>query len=378
MNASTTSSPPADLVSIRRQIDTMLADFVAAKARAATATRLPVDLAEAVREFLSAGGKRIRPLLCVLGWLAAGGSPDIPESVLRAAGALEMFHAAVLIHDDIIDSSDTRRDRPTAHRALAVRHQTRSDADCFGEHAAILLGDLAFIWSGELLHTAGLTPRMLTAALSVLDAMRGDVQYGQYLDLLATGHPDADLDRALQIIRYKTVAYTCQRPLQLGAALADAAPEVHAALLAYASPLGEAFQLRDDLLGVFGDPAVSGKSSADDLRDGKHSALIAIAFARADAAQAAQLRALLGNPELDEKAAAHCRAIIAATGAATEIGRMIAGRRDLALAALDARPLPPSASNALRAMAIRITAIDTSSVTAAHPAEIRQPEGVKP
>ncbi|MFD6161333.1 polyprenyl synthetase family protein [Nocardia sp. NPDC060256] len=377
MNASTTSSPPVDLVSIRRQIDTMLADFVAAKAHAATETHLPADLAEAVREFLSAGGKRIRPLLCVLGWLAAGGSADIPESVLQAAAALEMFHAAVLIHDDIIDSSDTRRDRPTAHRALAVRHQNRSDADCFGEHAAILLGDLAFIWSGELLHTAALTPRMLAAALSVLDAMRGDVQYGQYLDLLATGQPNADLDRALQIVRYKTVAYTCRRPLQLGAALADAAPEVRAALLAYASPLGEAFQLRDDLLGVFGDPAVSGKSSVDDLRDGKHSVLIAIAFARADAAQAAQLRALLGNPELDEKAAAQCRAIIAATGAATEIGRMIASRRGLALAALDAQPLPTSASNALRTMAVRITAIDTSSV-AAHPAENRQPEGVKP
>ncbi|PXX60980.1 geranylgeranyl diphosphate synthase type I [Nocardia tenerifensis] len=340
---------PVDLAAIRTRVDDELDRFLRDKA-AASAPALPGELTDTVRDFLFAGGKRIRPLLCVLGWHAASGCPPVPRPILRAAAALELFHAAVLIHDDIIDNSDTRRDHPTVHRALAHRHADRRDPDRFGAHAAIVLGDLAMVWSAELLHTAQLTDAQLSEALEVLDGMRADVMYGQYLDLLTTARPSPDLGRALQIIRYKTVSYTCERPLLLGAVLGGAHPGVREALAAYARPIGEAFQLRDDLLGVFGDPAHTGKSALEDLRDGKHTALVALALANADPHQSARLLELLGNPDLDERQAATCREILAAT-ARPRVEAMIRARWAQADRVLEEAPFPTAVGRALRHIA---------------------------
>ncbi|WP_405162653.1 polyprenyl synthetase family protein [Nocardia sp. NBC_01499] len=348
-HAEPTTPAPLDLAAIRTRVDDELRHFLRDKATG-TEPALPDELTDTVYGFLFAGGKRIRPLLCVLGWHAAGGGTPVPPPIVRAAASLELFHAAVLMHDDIIDNSDTRRDHPTVHRTLAARHQNRRDPDRFGADAAIVLGDLTMVWSAELLHTAQLTATQLSAALTVLDGMRADVMYGQYLDLLTTGRPSRDLDRAMRIIRYKTVSYTCDRPLQLGTVLAGAHRGVREALTAYAGPLGEAFQLQDDLLGVYGDPARTGKSDLEDLRDGKHTALVALALEHAPAAQSAQLLALLGNPELDNRQADTCREILTAT-ARPRVEAMIRTRWAQANRALDDAPIPAAVSQALRHIA---------------------------
>ncbi|QCX82696.1 Octaprenyl-diphosphate synthase (plasmid) [Streptomyces sp. YIM 121038] len=271
---------PLDLTDVRRHVEKVLEEFLAGKAAAALAHDLPDEAAHMTAKFLAAGGKRLRPILCVLGWQAATAQPPT-RAVIRAAAALEMFHAFCLIHDDIIDNSTTRRGAPTMHRTLTARHTAgRHDppAEHLGASCALLIGDLALAWSGELLHTAGLTGPQLAAVLPVMDTMRTEVIYGQYLDVTATGTPTPDLERALGIIRYKTAKYTIERPLRIGATLAGTSPQLLKELSAYALPLGEAFQLRDDLLGVFGDPKTTGKSRLEDLREGKHTLLVALAL----------------------------------------------------------------------------------------------------
>ncbi|MFE5852333.1 polyprenyl synthetase family protein [Streptomyces sp. NPDC056500] len=341
----------ADLV--RAEVDRLLDDFLTAKARAAAAQNMPVEANTALRGFLAAGGKRLRPLLCLTGWHTAGGQ-ERPRPVVQTAAALEMFHAFCLIHDDLMDRSETRRGQPTVHRTLAARHapgRTGPAADHLGNSAAVLVGDLALVWSDELLHTAGLSERQLSDVLPLIDAMRSEVMYGQYLDVTATGTPGVDVGRALAICRYKTAKYTIERPLHIGAALADADPDLLTALSSYALPLGEAFQLRDDLLGVFGDPAATGKPSLDDLREGKGTVLIALALAHAPQAQADQLRLFLGCPALTEDQAQVARRIITATGAVHTVETMITERYEQAMTALAAAPIAPAATDALRRLA---------------------------
>lgn len=241
-----------DLEGLRRDVDAVLHQFLQNKAASATARNLPTQAAQ---------------------------------------------DAFCLIHDDIIDNSSTRRGAPTVHRTLATRHAAHRPAplaESLGTSCAILVGDLALTWADELLHTSGLTSRQLAAVLPVVHTMRTmrtEVIYGQYLDVTATGMPTPDLERALTIIRYKTAAYTCERPLHVGAVLGAAPPQLLHGLSACATPLGEAFQLRDDLLGVFGDPATTGKSRLEDLREGKHTVLVALA-PRDASARHAHLRRL--------------------------------------------------------------------------------------
>ncbi|MDQ1040698.1 geranylgeranyl diphosphate synthase type I [Streptomyces sp. V3I8] len=345
---------PLHLAGIRADVDTHLAAFLDGKARAAAEHRLPGELVEVLSEFLFAGGKRIRPLLCVIGWHAAGGEGQAGP-VVSAAASLEMFHAFALIHDDVMDESAIRRGQPTAHRALAARHTGRADASRLGASAAILLGDLALAWSDELLHTAGLTPHQLTDALTVIDTMRTDLVHGQYLDLLATGGPTTDTGRALTIARYKTAKYTVECPLHLGAVLAGAGTALRAALSAFALPVGEAFQLRDDLLGTFGDPTVTGKPGLDDLRAGKDTTLVVLAMQRADPAQRRTLRALIGNRALDEDDADHVRRILEATGARAAVERLVRDRQDQACDVLRRASFPPAVTAALLEIAFAAT-----------------------
>ncbi|WKK24006.1 polyprenyl synthetase family protein [Streptomyces olivoreticuli] len=342
-----------DLPGIRRAVDAVLTDFLHHKAQAAVENRLPGEVTQILGDFLLTGGKRLRPALCVTGWHAAGGHGDI-SPVLQVAASLEMFHAFCLIHDDVMDQSATRRGRPTIHRTLTQHHKngrTAAAAERLGAGTAILIGDLALTWADELLHTAGLTPGQLSRVLPVIDTMRTEVMYGQYLDVTAASRPTVDVEQALRIVRYKTAKYTIERPLHIGAALNSTPSAVREALSAYALPLGEAFQLRDDLLSVFGRPEVTGKPTLDDLREGKHTVLLALATQRATDTQRANLDHLVGDPGLDDDGAARIREVLEATSARTSVESMIATRYEQALAALENAPLPPAAAITLRRIA---------------------------
>ncbi|MFI5987577.1 polyprenyl synthetase family protein [Streptomyces sp. NPDC051555] len=342
--------PQLDLHQLKTAAEDVLTDFLAHKSReAADGSRLP-NLGRPLQEFLAAGGKRIRPVLAMVGWHAAGAHGS-QQTACHLAASLELFHAFALIHDDVMDHSDTRRGHPTIHRSQAAqRGGSASSADRFGQGAAILIGDLALCWSDELLHTGLPAPLQLSAVLPLLDAMRTEVTLGQYLDLAGNRH-SIDVDAALTVIRYKTAKYTIERPLQLGAALAGAPQPVLDALSAYAIPLGEAFQLRDDLLGVFGNPHTTGKPALDDLREGKATVLIALAYRHASREQADQLRHLIGCPDLNEVQARAARRIIRATGADHTVENMITERYDQAMASLDRARFEPAAIQALRSLA---------------------------
>ncbi len=254
----------------------------------------------------------------------------------------------MLIHDDIIDASDTRRGRPTVHRKISTE-------------AAILIGDLALVFADELLHGAGLTSDQLKAALPVANTLRADTIYGQCLDLSHTGQPTVGLDQALAITRYKTAKYTVEGPLLLGASLAPA-PGSHTcrpALTAYGIPVGEAFQLRDDLLGVFGNPHDTGKPALDDLREGKATVLMALALRSATPAQHRTLLRHVGDRTLDDDGAEQVRTILIDTGARTTVEAMIAQRRQEALTTLDTADLPVHMVAALRSIAFSATARTT-------------------
>ncbi|MET7900817.1 polyprenyl synthetase family protein [Streptomyces sp. NPDC005355] len=342
---------PLDTDAVRESVDIALEEFLTRKARTTPQHHLPY-LSGLLKDFLS-GGKRIRPLLCVTGWRAVGGAEDT-EAVVQVAACLEMFHAFALIHDDVMDDSDTRRGRPTIHRTLAAlcaADRRPDQIERFGVSGAVLLGDLALAWSDEILHSAGLTPTQLGAVLPLLSEMRTEVMLGQYLDLRATGELTDDVEATLTVNRYKTAKYTIERPLHVGAAIAGADARAMEAFTAYALPLGEAFQLRDDLLGVYGEPESTGKSQLDDLRAGKNTTLIALALRGADSVQAERLRRLIGDPLLDEEDAAIIQEIFAATTAREAVEQMIDDRRHQALRALDDAPFTADAVNALQQIA---------------------------
>lgn len=362
MSAVARESAGQDLGPLRRAVDRRLADFLDSKAAAASrGGALPADVVEEVRGFLFAGGKRLRPLMCLLGWHAAcGRDTRPPDPVLGVAASLEMFHAFALIHDDLMDGSRHRRGRETLQHLLAARHtrqqarQPMAAADRAarsqraGEATAILIGDLALAWSDELLHTAGLTPVQWQAVRPLVDTMRTEVMTGQYLDITSTGKPSADVSQALTIARYKTATYTVERPLHLGGAMAGAEDAFMSHCTAVGLPLGEAFQLRDDLLGVFGDPALTGKSRLEDLRDGKATVLMALAARAASPSQLRVLEELVGNRALDETAAARVRDVLVATGAAADAEAMIADRLLRAHTAMDAAAFPDPVAGTLR------------------------------
>lgn len=349
-----------NLSSLRHNVDTALTKFLDAKDQAAPGTEL-LYLTTTLRGLLS-GGKRLRSLLCLYGWHAAGGTGDV-KTAIRVAASLELFQAFALVHDDVMDDSDIRRGQPSAHRALAAAYTDSGGphgrAEAHGLSAAVLLGDLALVWSGELLRTAGLDPVLLAQVLSLVDEMRSEVMYGQLLDLQTTGRLSDDVDTALHVIRYKTAKYTIERPLHIGATLAGAAQPVLDACTAFGIPLGEAFQLRDDLLGVFGDPTETGKSVLDDLREGKATVLMALAVQRASPAELSALRGLVGRSDLSEEQAAVVRTILESTGARRIVEEMINARRDAALAALDEAPFSETATVCLRQIAQAATARQT-------------------
>lgn len=288
---------------------------------------ISADLApmtEALAALLSSG-KRLRPTFCYWGWRASGGPAD-SDAIVSAAAGLELLQACALIHDDVMDGSDLRRGLPAVHRRVAALHREQGwtgSADRFGEGAAILLGDLCLAWTDEALFSSGMPVEALLRAKPVLDAMRTEVMAGQYLDLVEQARAGGTADSVAQVMRFKSAKYTVERPLQLGGALAGAPPALQQTFSSYGLALGEAFQLRDDVLGVFGDPARTGKPAGDDLREGKRTLLVVLAQQAASDGQRKQLAALHGNPALDGEGVAELRDILRDTGAADAVEQRI-------------------------------------------------------
>ncbi|MFF0529340.1 polyprenyl synthetase family protein [Nocardia amikacinitolerans] len=369
-----TRTPATPAADAPRTPNTGTSDFVAAvqdRLSEFFATRRPiveplgpvfVDAADALEMFVLRGGKRTRPAFAWTGWLGAGGDPDGAEAgaVLAACSALELVQACALIHDDIIDSSRTRRRFPTVHVDFEQRHRERGlagDSAHFGTSVAILIGDLALAWADDLVHAAGLDSAALARFAAVWAMMRTEVLGGQLLDINGEAVGDESVAAALRINRYKTAAYTVERPLHLGAAIADADPALIAAYRTFGTDIGIAFQLRDDLLGVFGDPEVTGKPSGDDLREGKRTVLLAEALRRADATDpsaAHLLRTSIGT-DLGAEEVTRLRAVLIELGAVDDVEQRIADLTDRGLAAIDSSSATPAAKEQLRGMALAAT-----------------------
>jgi geranylgeranyl diphosphate synthase type I len=335
-----------------------LATFLAERATllGATSADLAV-LAEAARDAVLPGGKLLRPRFAYWGWRCVHpAGADGEAELVRAAAALELLHASALVHDDVMDHSDIRRGQPAAHvrfGRLHSEHGWSGSGEPFGVAAAILLGDLLLVWSEELFTAAisTLPPERARAATGCFDRMRTEVIAGQYLDMLAQSRGAFDPAEALRVVEFKTSKYTVQRPLLLGAAAAGGSSELISALSDYGVLVGEAFQLRDDVLGVFGDPETTRKPAGDDLREGKRTLLVALAHQAGNADQRELLRGGVGDPELSTEGVARLRGVLTTTGALGQVEQRIADRTDQALRRLDGVPLQPDAARELTELA---------------------------
>src|SRR3954447_8427267 len=286
-----------------------------------------------------AGGKMFRASFCWWGHLAVAAPADRlgEDALVPACASLELLHASALVHDDFMDASDSRRGRPATHRTFEIEHRGsrwRGDPEQYGAAGAILLGDLLLSWSDELLRRCGLPAERLAPALDVLDLTRTEVIAGQFLDVSAQARGHADVDAAMTVLRYKSAKYSIERPLQLRASLAGATADQLEELAAFGLPLGEAFQLRDDLLGVFGDPDTTGKPAGDDLVEGKRTVLVALALDGASGDEAALLDRSLGTA-LGAGEVARLREVIDDSGAHAQVEEVIDRLSAVALAALD-------------------------------------------
>ena len=338
---------PASLLTVAARVEERLDTLL--RAESARWSELSADLLpplESLRRLVMDGGKRLRPAFCYWGFLGAGGDPD-DEAIIDAGAAFEMLQAFALVHDDVMDGSATRRGARTAHLEFDDRHADaswRGEGRRFGEGVAILIGDLAHVYADQLL------PRRSPSVQRVWDELRIELNVGQYLDILGTARADTDHESARRIARYKSGKYTIERPLHVGAALAGRLDDLQASLSAYGDPLGEAFQLRDDLLGVFGDEAVTGKPVGDDLREGKPTPLLARATAHADGAQAGLL-AQVGRVDLSADEVAALQEVFVATGAVAAVEAAIDSLTDQALGAIAVAPIAEEARHALEELA---------------------------
>lgn len=343
---------------LRERVQARLAGFLAERAEAITVIGSELTGPMTVLRDLATGGKLLRPAFCYWGYRATG-APDGDE-IVAAAAALELLHVSALVHDDVMDGSDRRRGRPAAHRQFAELHRRAGWAgspESFGDCAAILLGDLVLAWADELLRHCGLPAERVAGGMAVFEAMRTEVIGGQYLDLVAQAAvEDASVARAMRVLRFKTAKYSVERPLQLGATLAGASPALVSAFNAFGIPLGEAFQLRDDLLGVFGDPERTGKPVGDDLREGKRTVLVTTAIAAAEPADRATLLRLLGDPGLDAEGVDRLCDILVRTGAVEEVEKMIGRLSAQAEEALAEAPVDdPTARQVLADLVVAAT-----------------------
>jgi geranylgeranyl diphosphate synthase type I len=312
--------------------------------------KVDIDLVPPIDEIarlVLAGGKRLRPAFCFWGFVGAGGDPT-DELVIDAGAALELLHAFALFHDDVMDGSLTRRGEPTTNAKFEASHganKLAGESRRFGDGVAILVGDLAYVYSDQLMRNA--SPQ----AWTIWNELRIELNFGQYLDMLGSAMNERRREKAERICRYKSGKYTIERPLHLGALLAaPTRDDLIPVLSTYGLPLGDAFQMRDDVLGAFGDTAITGKPVGDDLREGKPTPLMAIATARANAAQLKELQ-LVGNQDLTPAQIARVQEVIRETGALDELETVITRLTDEAIAAVQNVPFAQSVRDELITLA---------------------------
>jgi len=353
--------PLEQLKSLREQIEAELQDFLTTQSNYFTSIAPELKpTAGSLSDFVINGGKRFRPLFATVGAMGAGS--DLSQSEIRAFASLELLQACALIHDDLMDASDTRRGEPAIHKlfeSIHIAENYQGKATQFGLSASVLIGDLALIWSDQMLNSSGIKSESLLSALAVHDEMRVELIAGQYLDVFEQARGTQSVAQALNIARYKSAKYTIERPLHLGAAIAIPDAEKRAKIISIYSefglPLGEAFQLRDDLLGVFGDPKVTGKPAGDDLREGKRTVLMAMTHDRISGAAEAEFMQEFGNHDISESAISRLQEIIAETGAAMHVEDLIEELTSTALEALNRDEIVPQARELLTEMAIIAT-----------------------
>lgn len=327
----------AALEVVQTPVDTLLATFLERRVRDLRALDPALErIGREIADLVRVGGKRLRPAFVYWGHRATGADHD--EAVLPAAAAVELLHTFALIHDDVMDRSGQRRGRPAVHAALAGAHgeeRLTGDPAWFGVCGAILAGDLAFVWSDQLFDEAPLPAAHFPRARRVFTELRVEVMAGQYLDLRLAGLTTAREGDALRVALLKSGRYTVTRPLQLGAAIGGAEPALDEALTGYGDAIGLAFQLRDDVLGLFGDPSRTGKGALEDLREGKRTLLVIRAMDRATPAGRAALTAILGNPAVDERDAERARDIVRDSGALASIEDLVDTQQQRARSHLD-------------------------------------------
>jgi geranylgeranyl diphosphate synthase, type I len=340
--------PPAELAAAGSAADARLEAFLSGEI-ARWSGPMP-EVAEAIaglRALVAAGGKRLRPAFCYWAFVGAGGAPDDPL-IADAGAALELLHSMALVHDDIMDGSERRRGVPSVHRAFIDAHHEAGwsgEARRYGEGAAILVGDFAFVYSDMLMADAP------PIARKVFDELRLELCVGQFLDLVGTASGRRDAEAARTIELYKSGKYTVERPLHLGAALAARLDDLAAPLTAFGVPLGEAFQMRDDLLGVFGDESITGKPVGDDLRQGKLTPLLAAAEALVRTEQDRALLARVGTDDLSTDELGAIRELLERCGAVAAVESQIVRLVDASLDGLAGIELTPEAHEALRGLA---------------------------
>jgi geranylgeranyl diphosphate synthase, type I len=328
------------------RVDSVLAAEITRWAAVDAGLEAPLN---ALRDLVLAGGKRLRPAFCYCAFVGAGGAGDDPI-IVDVGAALELLHTFALVHDDVMDGSDTRRGLDAVHQRFISAHldgRWRGEARRFGEGIAILVGDFACTYADLLMRSAP------PSALDVYDELRVELCVGQSLDLVGTALGSADVETARRIATYKSAKYTVERPLHLGAALAGRLDGLREPLSAIGLPLGEAFQLRDDLLGVFGEERVTGKPVGDDLREGKPTPLLAIATSRADADGHVLLRRV-GAGDLEDTEVKALQELFISSGAVAEIEETIDTLVVEATRALDAAPLTAAARELLQELAVYV------------------------
>jgi geranylgeranyl diphosphate synthase type I len=343
------ASPPPSLERIASRVDRRLHGLLAAEVERWGS--FDEDLIAPIREIerlVLSGGKRLRPAFCHWGFVGAGGDPGC-QSVVDAGSALELLHAFALFHDDVMDDAASRRGTPTTHSVFSAEHAAgdwSGEARRFGEGVAILVGDLAFVYADQLLH--GCSAEVWT----VWNELRIELNIGQILDIVGSVRNERRRHKTERICRYKSGKYTIERPLHLGAVLAapHRAAELLPALSGYGLPLGDAFQMRDDVMGAFGDADVTGKPVGDDLREGKPTPLLSRAVAAASPTEARVLDTV-GSPGMSAAEIERVQQVIIDTGALADLEAHIAALADEAICAIEHAPITAEARDELIALA---------------------------
>lgn len=357
------SSFEVDAIDLSRAYTTKVAqaleEFLATKSvEVGQITTSATEIVNAITS-LTRGGKRLRPLFAYWGFLGAGGTKD-SQDIVRLGVALELFQAAALIHDDIIDNSDTRRGQPSVHKRFEAQHQQLGlfgSAAAYGTASAILTGDLCLSLSEEAFSEISDLP---ANARQIFNRMRTQVMAGQYLDVLEESagpayDPREAVKRARTIVTFKSAKYSTENPLLIGGALAGASEELLARYSAFALPLGEAFQLRDDVLGVFGDADVTGKPTGGDLLEGKRTELIAHALLLTDDAQRDFIQTRLGAADMTDQEVQQLSNILRDSGALAATENSISELTDQSQVALEALTISPLALAGLQQLSDAVT-----------------------